>query len=323
MRMTKPRCTDSDFIELFESVGAAETARRLGINERRAFSRRRQIEQRTGRTLKSPRPHPSNLTPDTVPRAQHPGRIELSLPNGIMLVGSDAHYWPGEPSLMHRALVRFCKDLKPRIVIANGDLLDGASISRHPPQNWERVPKLSDEIEAVKERLHEIELATPRNCDLIWTLGNHDARFETRLATVAPEYAKIHGVHLHDHFPLWRSAWSAWINDEVVVKHRWKGGVHAAHNNVVGSGKTMVTGHLHSGKVTGYTDYNPDDRYGVDTGTLADTYGPQFEYMEDNPRNHRSAFGVFTFRDSRLMQPELVLKWDKNSVQFRGQVIKP
>lgn len=147
-------------------------------------------------------------------------------------------------------------------------------------------------------------------------------RFETRLATQAPEFAKVHGVHLKDHFDLWRPAWSCWINDDVVVKHRYKGGIHATHNNTVTAGKHIVTGHLHSAKVTPWTDLN-GTRYGVDTGCMADIYAPQFtDYLEDGPRNWRSAFALLTFRGGRLMQPELVLAWDENHVEFRGEVIK-
>jgi hypothetical protein len=49
-------------------------------------------------------------------------------------------------------------------------------------------------------------------------------------------------------------------------KHRMKGGIHAAHNNTLHAGTTMVTGHLHSVKVTPFSDYN-GTRWDVDTGT--------------------------------------------------------
>jgi hypothetical protein len=62
---------------------------------------------------------------------------------------------------------------------------------------------------------------------LIWTLGNHDARFSTRLATVAPEFQGVEGFRLEDHFPDWQHVVSCMLNDSVMVKHRWKGGIHA------------------------------------------------------------------------------------------------
>ena len=83
----------------------------------------------------------------------------------------------------------------------------------------------------------------------------------------------------------------------------------------------MVSGHLHSQKITPYTDYN-GTRWGVDSGTMADIYGPQFLYAEDNPRNWRSGFAIITFRQGILMTPELVRVVDKDHVDFRGELIK-
>jgi hypothetical protein len=80
----------------------------------------------------------------------------------------------------------------------------------------------------------------------------------------------------------------------------------------------MVTGHLHSAKVTPYTDYR-GIRYGVDTGCLADTYHDAFQgYLEDNPRDWRAGFCILTFVDGVLLMPELVLVYDETHVQFRG-----
>jgi predicted phosphodiesterase len=254
--------------------------------------------------------------------SSYPHRAELTIDSGTVIIASDAHYWPGEPSLMHRAVVAFCKEYKPKAVIFNGDVIDAPTISRFPSIGWEHRPKLVDEIEAAKERLHEIEKAAFK-AEKIWNLGNHDLRLETRLAQVAPEYAGLHGIHLKDHFLLWRPAWSTWINNSVVVKHRFKGGIHAPHNNTLWSGKTIITGHLHSAKVTPFDDYN-GTRYGVDGGCIAETDAAAFvNYTEDNPRNWRSSFVCLTFRGGLLMQPELVLKWDEKRVQFRGEVIAP
>ena len=84
----------------------------------------------------------------------------------------------------------------------------------------------------------------------------------------------------------------------------------------------MVTNHLHSPKVTPFTDY-AGTRYGVDTGCLADPDHEAFlAYTEDNPKNWRAGFAVLTFKDGKLLMPELVQVWDKSHVQFRGEIIK-
>lgn len=309
--------SDKDFVEMFRRLGGAEMARQLGIRERNVLDRRSRLEKKLEMSLQGP-----NANYGLFHQRSYPHRALIELKKGYIIIASDAHYWPGEPGLMHRALCFLCKELKPAAVILNGDVIDATTVSNYPPIGWENRPTLADEIEAAKDRVFEIEKAAGRT-RRIWTLGNHDARFEKRLAVVAREYAKIHGVHLQDHFPLWEPAWSAWINDDVVVKHRFKGGIHAPYNNTIHAGKTIVTGHLHSAKIIPYDDYN-GTRYGVDTGCIADTNGPQFtDYTEDNPKNWRSAFGVFKFSEGKLLQPELVLKWDDKRVQFRGDIFTP
>lgn len=314
-----PALSDKDFIAAFREFGPLELARRLKQHKRSVYQRRRNIEARHKISLLGPY-HPAQSL--AVRPAEHPHRISLNIKDGEVLIASDAHYWPGDPSLMHKAFVKFCKERKPKAVIMNGDVIDAATISRHPPIGWETRPSVRDEIETAQERLHEIEAVVKRSTPLIWTLGNHDGRFETRLATVAPEFARVHGVHLQDHFPAWKPCWSVWINDSVVIKHRLKGGDHAPFNNAVRSGKSMVTGHLHSAKVIPYTDYN-GDRYGVDTGCLADPSHKAFvDYTEDAPLNWRSAFCLLTFEGGKLLYPELVIKFDASHFQFRGKLFR-
>lgn len=306
---------DGDFVNLFEALGAKQMSERLNVSERSIYRRRENLEKKLGRQITAP----SQDGRSTRFQVQHPHRIELDVKTGVVLVGSDAHFWPGSASTAWAAFVKFAEKLNPAAVILNGDVLDFPQISRHSPIGWENHPTVEDEIEYAQERLAELESLEGR---LIWTLGNHDGRFETRLATIAPEYAKIAGVHLKDHFPHWEPCWSVWVNGDVVIKHRWKGGIHATHNNALGSGKTMVTGHLHSAKVTPYTDYN-GTRYGVDTGCLADPSHRAFvDYTEDNPKNWISAFAVLTFHEGKLMMPELVTVWDQEHVQFRGDLYR-
>lgn len=310
---------DANFIRMFEEMGAAKMAVVLGMNAEGISRRRLRLEGHINRQIVSPVTPRNNV--QTRVGVAHPGRVEHDVRNGIVLVASDAHYWPGAPSVMHRALVWACKEYKPALVIMNGDVVDMAAVSRHPPIGWETQPTVQSEIETAQDRLHEIASACLPHTQKVWTLGNHDGRFETRLATVAPEYAKVHGVHLRDHFPLWEPCWSTWINDSVVVKHRFKGGDHATFNNTIKAGKSMVTGHLHSAQVRPFTDYN-GTRFGVDAGCVADTTHRAFvDYTEDNPKNWISAFAKLTFRDGVLLWPELVVKWDEHSVQFRGEIV--
>ena len=308
----------NELISLIEKYGVRGAARRAGIS-RSGVQHRLKVWRKQGVFVHSPME--GNSVAGYRP-TEFPWRASLSVDNGIVLICGDAHYWPGKPSLMHQALLEFCREYKKELaaIIHIGDVIDAGTISRHQRIGWEKLPELHEEIEAAKDRLHEIEKAVGRKRK-IWCLGNHDGRFEARIANIAPEYAKVHGVHLHDHFPLWETAWSCWINmGELVAKHRFKSGLYAPRNNTLYAGKSMATGHLHSAKVMPITDYN-GTRWGIDVGCIADPNGQQFvNYTEDNPKDWREAFGYFTFNKSRLMQPELVLKWDKHKVQFRGKI---
>lgn len=320
--MSAPSCTEEQFLEIWGRLGSAhKVAKELGIAVRNVYERRKRIESKGGTAIPAwSSPQATVRLPVHYALDNHPAIRNLRIENGTVLVGSDAHYWPGMVSTAHRAFVRFCGDMKPAAVILNGDVCDFANISRFPPIGWENRPSVKQELEACQDRLEEIEKAAPKGAAFIWTLGNHDGRFETRLASIAPEFAKVHGVHLKDHFPRWSPAWACWINDDVVVKHRYKNGIHANFNNTKDAGKTMVTGHLHSLKVTPWSDYN-GTRFGVDTGSLAEPYGQQFiDYTEGNPVNWRSGFVVLTFRDGRLLWPEVVHVIEDGKVEFRGDI---
>lgn len=312
-------CSDEEFLRLWgEHKSAAKIAKVLGIGERRVHTRRRQIEKTWGLRLEaggSTRTLHYELD-------KHSAIKTLEIENGVVLVGSDAHYWKDIVTPAHRAFVAFIRAMQPTAVILNGDVLDGATISRFAPIGWTDAdkPSLIQEIETCQGRLTEIEDACGKTCEKIWTLGNHDGRFETKLATAAPQYIKIQGAHLKDHFPAWKSAWMCSINNDVMIKHRLKGGTHAAHNNTVTAGKTMVTGHTHQLEVKPFSDYG-GLRWGVQTGTLADCYGPQtVDYTELAPVNWASGFVVLTFRGGKLLWPEVVHVLSADEVEFRGDI---
>lgn len=312
-------CSEEQFIALFTEYGAAGTAKRLGIGVRRVYDRRKKIEQRTGLALRSP--NELSTRPRSVRQEQ---RIHLDVDNGIVLVGSDAHIRPGPEPTAWRAFVIMAKRLKPKVLVLNGDVLDLGAISRHARIGWEQQPTVADEIEVAKDRLAALRKAVPKDCKLVWPLGNHDARFETRIANMAPEYARVNGVHLHDHFPHWSGCWACWINDSVVIKHRFRGGIHAAWNNTLHAGKSIVTGHTHSLLARPMSDYN-GTRFGIETGTLADVYGEHTaDYTEDGPANQRAGFAVLTFHEGTLLWPEFVHVLDEVNglVEWRGEVIE-
>lgn len=324
--MVTPITTEAEFIELWRThKSAASIAAALRVNERSVHQRRRRIEQKLGIKLEAENPR-SKYWQHRQTAHNHPQRLDLGILNGTIVCFSDAHFWPSIRTTAFEGLLWAIRELKPHAVVNGGDAFDGASISRFPRIGWDSTPSVIEELKACEAALGEIEETAKtvrHNARLVWCLGNHDARFENRLAANAPQYEQVKGFSLKDHFPAWEPCWAVWNGDNTVIKHRYKGGIHATHNNTVNSGVNIVTGHLHSLKVTPFDDYGPYTRYGIDTGTLAEPHGPQFaNYLEGSPTNWRSGFVVLTFKDGRLMWPEVVKRWDDDHIEFRGKVIR-
>lgn len=271
--------------------------------------------------------------PNSIPSDAEGARLPITIENGIVLVGSDAHYWPEDRTSIpaaHRAFVRMCTELAPAVVILNGDIVDGARTSRWDAAHWADYtsrPTVVDELGVCQKRLREIANATPETARRIWTLGNHDSRFERYLIAGAPEAVGVHGTRLKDHFDEWEPAMSVMFNEHrgnrgVFVKHRYMGGKHAPYNNTLFGGMTVVTGHLHSQKVEPHSDLC-GTRWGVDSGMLGAPYGLSSLYAEDNPVDWRSGFAVLTFRDGLLLPPELVTVLNERAglVSWRGELL--
>jgi hypothetical protein len=313
--MPGPQLSDAEFVRVFESEGAAGIVRLTGQLERGVYARRRDIEKRVGRLLTVP----------SKTAIKYPGRVNMELHNGTALIGSDFHIWPGEESTCLRAFKKFTEDIRPDIVILNGDVMDFPRISRHP-QNWETAPDPQEEIEAAQDHLQDIVSRCKRGAKKYWTLGNHDARFELMLAGAAPQYRRVKGVHLSDHFGAWEKAMSVFLNEEIeggqtMVKHIPPGGgVNATRNFVVKAGIHVVHGHNHRQGVCRVSNYRRHDFYGVDGGMVADKEHKAFGYAQDNPLDWGQGFCLLTYLDGVLMPPELITKVDDGTVYFRGQL---
>lgn len=314
------KISDEDFIALWNvHKSVAELSKITGIAYRAVLKRRKSLEDRYDITLVSNdnRGRPNVYIPDQ----QH--QAEIDIQNGVIMVGSDCHYNPRYITTAHRAFVQCVEHLKPKVVILNGDLCDFASISAHHRIGWQESPTVKEELDELAERLGDIEAVRPAGCKLYATIGNHDLRFSGKLSNVLPQYQSIKGFDLADHTPHWKWFWAIMVNKNCMIKHRWHNGIHAVYNNTLKSGTSFVSGHLHSLKVTPWTDYN-GTRYGVDTGTMACVKDNQFLYAELNPLNWRSGFVVLTFNNGRLMPPEMaeVVDEDQGLYYFRGQVMK-
>lgn len=308
------KISEAEFLEAWDKLKSAQAvADHFGMNLRSIIRRRKRMEEKHSTVLKSDDPR----SPTFLIR-EHSPRVDCDMQNGVIVVGSDAHYWPGVISTAHQAFVKVIKELKPQLIVMNGDLFDGASISRWPKSNWGAVPTVKQELEAVSDRLHEIKQVAG-NAKTWWCLGNHDQRFEAKLCNSVPEFAGVMGFTLQDHFPGWQMSMSLFVNQNLMIKHRFRNGTHATWNNALASGVSICTGHLHRLQATILTDYT-GTRWGVDCGTLAEVDGAHMHYGEDNPMNHCAGFAVLTIVDGELIHPEFCsVHGDK--AFFRGKQI--
>lgn len=319
------KITDQELVQAYlDCSNAATIAKRFGMAlttvKHRLSSVRKKGLLRWSANPKSPFYTPEPASKITQAITNYHARIEIGLESGIIIVGSDAHVWPGDNTTAQRGIVRFIRELKPSMVVMNGDIFDGSGVSRWPRIGWDKTPSVKEELDAVTEFLTKVEDASG-NAVKVWPLGNHDARYETKLAATSPEYEGIKNFSLSHHYPLWTPCWSVMVNGNLLIKHRWKGGKYAAPNNALQSGVSMVTGHLHSLKWWPHTD-ETGTRFGVDGGCLAETFGQQFSgYTEDNPRDWRSGFVVLTIHKGKLLQPECARVIDEGAIDFRGTVV--
>lgn len=328
------KATDDAFIDAWKKLkGPHAVAKHLGISPQGVMKRRRTLEARYGIALPSENPlhagsrGKAGLAADKLAETRarrYEPEMAHEVRDGVVLVASDCHYWPGMVTAAHQAFCALAKQLQPKLVVLNGDILDGARISRHPRIMWEQQPQLKDEIAAVQDRCAEIERAAPRAA-IVRTIGNHDARFENYLAANAPEFEEMTGCTLLDYLPRWRAGWALHLNGGTdawtTIRHRpVGGGIHAAYNSTLRAGVHYLHGHLHKLQVTPWADYR-GRRYGVDTGTLAEPKSPQFAYTEAAPLNWASGFVVLTYWQGRLLQPELCVV-EAGVATFRGQPVE-
>jgi hypothetical protein len=252
-------------------------------------------------------------------------RIEVEVRDGCVVVVSDNHYGWGEPaSTAHRAAVKFCGDLQPELIIANGDAVDFPSVSKHQRIGFEQRPLVVDEIVEAQERLGEICDAAP-NAGLIYNVGNHCKRLMDFVSNQASALEGMWGTCLSHHFPAFQFAWATTLNPNaaipVNVQHRIHGGATAAMRNISKLDIHCVTSHTHLAGIATRTEWR-GTLYGVDTGCVAAVGSRAFRnYVECSHTGWRSAFAVLTFAGGELTQPELVLVTKESHVPGCGEVV--
>ena len=119
------KLTDEQFIVEFKKLGGCSALARFhGLTVRATQQRRKSIEQRHGIVLQ---PSSNNYSKEYTSKTDYVKRHNAKIKKGNVIVFSDAHFLPGEKSLAFYALLDVIKELKPKMIIANGDVFDGGS----------------------------------------------------------------------------------------------------------------------------------------------------------------------------------------------------
>ena len=243
----------------------------------------------------------------------YPREINVRIDDGLVLIGSDIHIWPEShcpvPPI-RKAFAHLGKELKVAYTVLNGDLVDATRLSRFPKLRRQNAPKFAEELAAAQDFVRTL------SGHGVFVMGNHDARLDSYLMNRA-EDVEDRAPSLRDYLPKWDICYSLVVNDDVEIRHNWRGGLHAAYNNTLHAGRTIITGHTHQLQIRSWSDRR-GTRWGVEGGMLADPHGPQFEYGLGLPNRWQTGFIVLTFADGRLLPPEKAEMLD-GKVIFRGR----
>lgn len=318
---------DELFIETWNKSGGSPTivGQELGITLRAVLARRNRIEERHKTLLVSNNhlaiKHKPELAIAIINSRRDVNRIEIQ--DGIILVGSDAHYAPGVIPIAHKALCNLIVDLGSQVkaVVLNGDILDGGAITKHGRIRWKQPPSVKDELDAVIARTTDIEQAVAPGTHLMRTYGNHCARFESRLSAMVPQFEGVAGFTLRDHLPKWEDSDRIDVNEDMAIIHDWHSGIHSGWNDVLKGGCHTVTGHTHELGAKAHKGFK-GVHYGIKTGMLADETQEQFDYRVGKPGfNWQSGFAVLTWRNGMLLHPEFCAVRDDGNAYFRGKLM--
>ena len=332
--------SDEEFIDLWKkNPSPTLVSKASGVNIRNVMQRRRSVELKHNIKLETDlkfkndsileikqkydaqRKEREEKLQARIEATQHSVRRGMEMEKGRVIIFSDAHFTENTTTAF-KALLKFIEHFKPKAIICNGDAFDGAVLSRFPKINFDRQPSVLDELNYCKTHLDAIEKVRPAGCRLIWTLGNHDMRYEAALVARAPEFSGVDGFSLKYHFPNWETCWSFWVNEDTVIKHRHKGGRYAGYQNVQASFCNIFTGHTHVLTCSPISTFDQKTFWGVQTGTLADPNDESFSYTEDNAKDWRSGFIMASWERGRLLMPEMILASGEDEVEFRGEILQ-
>jgi predicted phosphodiesterase len=180
------------------------------------------------------------------------GRDEVLPPlklEGKTAVLCDIHFGVHDKQAL-TAAIQYARSEGVQNIVLNGDVIDGARISRHPKNP--NMPKFLDELEIAKIFLKGLRADFP-NARIVFKAGNHEDRLEAYLMGNAPEAVELItwpallgltklGIEFASTTQFMRIA-----ETHIIHGHEVKvgGGVNPARALLLKTFETTVMGHVH------------------------------------------------------------------------------
>lgn len=224
-----------------------------------------------------------------------------TLENGIVAVASDFHV-PFQDEEAVNAFIGYCREVKPDVIVINGDLVDMYMLSKFAKGEG-RNPM--SEIEEAREILSALadECA---DSDIYYVIGNHEQRLEKTILTKAPELASL----IEDVFSIFKldkiavyGCGTLTINDNFVFKH----GTLLGNKSGLSAIKEMENAYLsgasgHTHRLAKYIARKAGRKFiWLETGCMCSM---EPEYML-NP-NWQQGFAMIQFEDSKVKRAEVI-----------------
>jgi predicted phosphodiesterase len=235
-----------------------------------------------------------------LPESDYKEQLPFIMPKGNnrILILSDIHLPYHDVDALSIAL-EWAYDHNPNAIILNGDTMDMYQASRFIKDR--RLRDLSGEIDMTRDFLRQ--LRDEFDCPIYFKIGNHEARWENYLKTVAPELLGIADFELKSILRFGELGVTE-IKDKQIIKagnlnimHGHEFGqsvfspVNVARGLYVRAKANAIIGHHHA-----TSEHSEKDLQGnvVTTWSMGSLCGLSPEYMPYNKWNHGFAF-VTTF----------------------------
>lgn len=219
---------------------------------------------RANRAAESRREHAARyLERHVAPYVVKPERLTADDGGYVLLSISDTHSQFLDP-FVWLGFLSAVRELKPDGVLFNGDILEGAEISRHPQiPGW--TEPLQSEFDFAREMIRQVREDAGHRGDLFWTGGNHDVdRLAMYLTQTAKGLASLRDLRIDCQLGLDKYGVQLFSGGTIAspkgtedahpgfllfghyrIHHGWRLGANPSADELKDAGRSGQSGHVH------------------------------------------------------------------------------